>query len=350
MQIQEFLKLAVEKNASDLHLTAGFLPALRIRGELLSLEDFPSLKNEDTRELAFSMITPKQKEKFEKEFELDFSYSLEGLGRFRVNFYLQKDGVGIAIRVIPSKIPTPEEIGLPSEVINLTNLRNGLILVTGVTGSGKSTTLAALINKINEEKPCHILTVEDPIEFIYPHKKAIINQREVGSNTKSFASALKYALREDPDIALVGEMRDLETISAALTIAETGHLVFTTLHTLDAAQSVDRIINVFPSHQQQEIRTVLGGVLRAVICQQLLPSKDGKGRIAAREILFNTYAIANLIREGKIPQMYSAIQTGRSLGMMTMDSDVVRLFREGVISRDIAEKAVTNPKELDSPY
>ncbi|MBU1524160.1 MAG: type IV pilus twitching motility protein PilT, partial [Candidatus Omnitrophica bacterium] len=182
-----------------------------------------------------------------------------------------------------------------------------------------------------------------------PHKKAIINQREVGANTKSFASALKYALREDPDIALVGEMRDLETISAALTIAETGHLVFTTLHTLDAAQSIDRIINVFPSHQQQEIRTVLGGVLRAVICQQLLPSKDGKGRIAAREILFNTYAIANLIREGKIPQMYSAIQTGRSLGMMTMDSDVVRLFREGVISRDIAEKAVTNPKELDSP-
>lgn len=350
MQIQEFLKLAVEKDASDLHLTAGFLPALRIRGELFFLEDFPSLKNEDTRELAFSMITPEQKEKFEKEFELDFSYSLEGLGRFRVNLYLQKDGVGIAIRAIPSKIPTPGEIGLPSEVINLTNLRNGLILVTGVTGSGKSTTLAALINKINEEKPCHILTVEDPIEFIYPHKKAIINQREVGSNTKSFASALKYALREDPDIALVGEMRDLETISAALTIAETGHLVFTTLHTLDAAQSIDRIINVFPSHQQQEIRTVLGGVLRAVICQQLLLRKDGKGRIAAREILFNTYAIANLIREGKIPQMYSAIQTGRSLGMMTMDSDVVRLFREGVISRDIAEKAVTNPKELDSPY
>lgn len=350
MRIHQFLKLAVEKDASDLHLTAGFLPALRIRGELFFLEDFPSLKNEDTRELAFSMITPEQKEKFEKEFELDFSYSLEGLGRFRVNLYLQKDGVGIAIRAIPSKIPTPGEIGLPSEVINLTNLRNGLILVTGVTGSGKSTTLAALINKINEEKPCHILTVEDPIEFVYPHKKAIINQREVGANTKSFASALKYALREDPDIALVGEMRDLETISAALTIAETGHLVFTTLHTLDAAQSVDRIINVFPSHQQQEIRTVLGGVLRAVICQQLLPSKDGKGRIAAREILFNTYAIANLIREGKIPQMYSAIQTGRSLGMMTMDSDVVRLFREGVISRDIAEKAVTNPKELDSPY
>ncbi|MFH1900716.1 MAG: type IV pilus twitching motility protein PilT [Candidatus Omnitrophota bacterium] len=350
MRIHQFLKLAVEKDASDLHLTAGFLPALRIRGELFFLEDFPSLKNEDTRELAFSMITPEQKEKFEKEFELDFSYSLEGLGRFRVNLYLQKDGVGIAIRAIPSKIPTPGEIGLPSEVINLTNLRNGLILVTGVTGSGKSTTLASLINKINEEKPCHILTVEDPIEFVYPHKKAIINQREVGANTKSFASALKYALREDPDIALVGEMRDLETISAALTIAETGHLVFTTLHTLDAAQSVDRIINVFPSHQQQEIRTVLGGVLRAVICQQLLPSKDGKGRIAAREILFNTYAIANLIREGKIPQMYSAIQTGRSLGMMTMDSDVVRLFREGVISRDIAEKAVTNPKELDSPY
>jgi len=312
VEINGLLKIAVEKGASDLHLTVGIPPTIRLHGELIHLEGQPTLTSKDTDELSSSMITSLQKERFQAEFELDFSYNIEGLSRFRANIYHQKDGVAIAMRVIPSKIPTPQEINLTKEVVNLTNLRNGLVLVTGPTGSGKSTSLAALINTINENKPDHILTIEDPIEFVYPHKKAMVNQREVGSHTKSFANALKYALREDPDIVLVGEMRDLETIAAALTIAETGHLVFATLHTLDAAQTVDRVIDVFPPYQQQQIRTMLGGALRGVICQQLIPRKDKKGRVAAREILFVTPAIANLFREGKTYQIYSGIQTGQS--------------------------------------
>lgn len=349
MHIDELLKLCVEKGASDLHITVGHPPIIRLHGALIPLEGYSYLKSKEVEELAFSMVTSQQKEVFEKELELDFSYSVENLGRFRGNFYWEKKGIAIAIRVIPARIPAPEEIGLTKEVINLTSLRNGLILVTGPTGSGKSTTLAALIDKINTDKACHILTIEDPVEFVYDSKKAIINQREVGAHTESFAQALKHALREDPDVVLVGEMRDLETISATLTVAETGHLVFSTLHTVDAGKTVDRIIDVFPPYQQQQIRIMLAGVLRGVICQQLIPRKDTEGRVAAREILFVTPAVANLIREGNTFQIYSAIQLRRSLGMRTMDEDIKRFFREGIISREAAEKAISDPKLLLQP-
>lgn len=346
MKIDDLLKVTVAKKASDLHIVVGRSPIIRLNGELILLEELSPLHSNDVKELAYSMITSYQKERFEKDFELDFSYSIEGLSRFRGNLFYQKDGIGIAIRVIPSKIPSPRDIGLTQEVINLTNLRNGLVLVTGPTGSGKSTTLAALIEAINNEHSCHILTVEDPIEFTYESKKAMVNQRELGAHTKSFAEALKHSLREDPDVVLVGEMRDLETISAALTIAETGHLVFATLHTIDAPHTVDRIIDVFPPYQQQQIRAMLAGVLKGVVCQQLIPRLDTGGRVAAREILFITLAVANLIRDGNTHQIYTSIQTGRGLGMRTMDDDVQRLFKEGVISREAAIKAGCNPAVL----
>ena len=346
MKIDELLKLTVEKDASDLHVTVGIPPTIRLFGELVALDGFPPVTSKDTEEIAFGMISPQQKEKFEKELELDFSYNVKDLCRFRANLYWQKEGIGLAIRVISSKIPLPEEIGLSQGVIDFTNLKNGLVLVTGPTGSGKSTTLASLINKMNLEKSCHILTIEDPIEFVYSHNKAMVNQREIGVHTKSFAQALKHALREDPDIILVGEMRDLETISATLTIAETGHLVFATLHTLDAAQTVDRIIDVFPPYQQQQIRVMLASVLKGVVCQQLLPRQDKQGRVAAREVLIANRAISNLIREGKAYQIYSAMQTGGSIGMKTMDVDVRKLLKEEKISREVADNAVSNPDAL----
>lgn len=346
MDIQKLLKITVDAGASDLHLTVGVHPTIRLHGGLMPLGDFPILTGEDTQKLAFNMLTPDQRQKFEENLELDFSHYEEGITRVRVNLYYQKEGIGIAIRVIPTQIPSPEEIDLPSEVMNLTNLRNGLVVVTGPTGTGKSTTLAVLIDKINREESSHILTVEDPIEFVYSNKRSIVNQREVGAHTKSFANALRHALRQDPDVILVGEMRDLETISATLTIAETGHLAFATLHTNDAAQTIDRIIDVFPSHQQQQIRIMLAAVLRGVICQQLIPCRDGTGRVVAREILLCDQAIANLIREGHTPQIYSEIQTGGSRGMRTMEADVKRLLREGRITTDAAFKAVSHPQAL----
>jgi len=348
MHIDELLKLTVEKGASDLHLTVGIHPTVRVHGELTPLEQYPVLEASHTKELAGQLISPQQKTELDRERELDLSYALKGVCRFRVNCYWQQDCIGIAIRMIPYQIPQPEELGLSPEVIRLTELRNGLVLVTGPTGSGKSTTLAALINKINTQRAEHIITIEDPIEFVYPHAKSIVNQREVGTDTPTFASALKHALREDPDVILVGEMRDLETISATLTIAETGHLAFATLHTNDAAQTIDRIIDVFPSHQQPQVRTMLSSVLRAVICQQLVAKKEGKGRVAAREIMFGMSAIANLIREGQTPQIYSRIQTGGNLGMRTMDADVKRLYKEGHISRESAERAMIRPQELNT--
>jgi twitching motility protein PilT len=346
MDIRELLEMTVAREGSDLHLTVGVPPTIRLYGELVPLGDFPPLTKENTRDLAFAMLSPEQQEKFEKELELDFSYNVENVARFRVNLYWQKEAVGAAIRVIPTIIPSPEEIGLTPEVVNLANLRNGLILVTGPTGTGKSTTLAALIDKINRESAKHILTIEDPIEFVYTNKMSIINQREVGAHTWSFANALKHALRQDPDVILVGEMRDLETIAATLTIAETGHLAFATLHTNDAPQTIDRIIDVFPPHQQQQIRTVLAAVLRAVICQQLIPRRDGLGRVVAREILLCTPAIANLIRDGRTPQIYSEIQTGASKGMRTMEADVKKLLAEGLITPEAAARAVSHPEAL----
>ncbi len=338
MDITSLFKQAIEKEGSDIHLTVGLPPTMRQHGELMPINGATALTDSDTRNLAYSIINEDQKSEFENERELDFSHYVEGLGRFRVNLYWQQDKIGMAVRAIPSLIPAPADIGLSQEVVNLTGLKNGLVLVTGPTGSGKSTTLASLINHINSTSSKHILTIEDPIEFVYQNDKSMINQREVGADTKSFSSALKSALREDPDVILVGEMRDLDTISATLTIAETGHLAFATLHTNDAAQTIDRVIDVFPPHHQQQIRMMLSVVLRGIICQQLLPRKDGNGRVAAREILFADSAIANMIREGQTPQIYSRIQTGGEQGMQTLDSEIQRLYKEDIISAEIAEK------------
>jgi twitching motility protein PilT len=338
MNIQEIFKSAVEQSGSDIHISPGLPPMFRLAGSLKP-STFAVVTPDDSRFLAHSIITAEQKAIFEKEWELDCSYAIEGVSRFRVNLFLDKGGVGIAARIIPSKIPTPEEIDLPPSALNFTKLRNGLVLVCGPTGSGKSTTLAAMIDQINRERNCHIVTVEDPIEFTYTHNKSMVHQRELNAHTHSFGNALKHLLRQDPNVVLVGEMRDLETIAAAITISETGHLVFATLHTLDAPQTVDRIIDVFPPYQQQQIRTMLSGALKGVVSQQLLPRKDGKGRVAAREIMVATPAISNLIREGKTHQIYSSIQTGAQLGMITMDMAVRNLLAKGLITEEVATPA-----------
>lgn len=347
MQIQEVLKSAVEAGASDIHISVGLPPMYRVAGKLIA-GGFPVVTVKDSQELAYSMINAIQKEAFEKDWELDFSYAIAGVCRFRVNLFFEKEGIAVAARVIPSKIPTPEEVDLPPAAIKFAGLRNGLVLVTGPTGSGKSTTLAALINMINQERACHMITVEDPIEFTYTHAKSVVQQRELHAHTHSFPEALKHLLRQDPNVILVGEMRDLETIAAAITISETGHLVFATLHTTDAAQTVDRIIDVFPPYQQQQIRTMLSGTLRGVVCQQLLTRKDGKGRVAAREVMIVTPAISNLIREGKTHQIYSAIQTGGQFGMSTMDGAVSNLLKKGIISEEVAQAAVVDKNILKS--
>ncbi len=343
MAMQDFLKLAVQQGASDLHFTVGVPPMMRLAGKLVAMKE-DALTPDIIKSLVYGVLNDRQKNTLEEEMELDFSYSIPDVSRFRVNVYIQKDGIGVAIRVIPSKIPKPEEIDLPQAAIDFTRLRNGLVIVAGPTGSGKSTTLAAMINLINEERPCHIMTIEDPIEFLHLHKKAMVNQRELGAHTLSFPNALKHLLRQDPDVVLVGEMRDLETISATITIAETGHLVFATLHTLDAPQTIDRIVDVFPSYQQQQIRMMLSGALKGVVCQQLIPRKDGRGRVAAREVLVVTNAAANLIREAKIFQMYSVIQTGGAVGMVTMEQSVNNLLRKGLISPEVAKSSASDAK------
>ncbi|MFT5169919.1 MAG: twitching motility protein PilT [Lysobacterales bacterium] len=337
MEINDILIKSVSQDASDIHFTVGRPPSIRHVGDLKPLDGFSELNCDDTQALAFSMISDEQKKEFLDTRELDFSYAIEGCARFRVNLYWQKDLVGIAVRVIPYTIPDAEDIGLSDAIKNLTKLKNGLVLVTGPTGSGKSTTLAALVNKINKEDPKHILTIEDPVEFVYNHEKAMINQREIGNDTPSFASALKHALREDPDVILVGEMRDLETIAATLEIAETGHLAFATLHTMDVAQTIDRIVDVFPPHQQSQIRMTLSVVIKGIICQKLLPNVDGTGRVAAREILISDFAVANMIREGQTPQIYSKIQTGGALGMCTMDRSIDDLLAAGLITNETAQ-------------
>jgi len=343
MQINELLQVTVDNKASDLHLVVDFPPALRHYGKLEPLPGYEPLTEKQLEELIFPMLNPDQRQEFENNFELDFSHNVEGLCRFRVNLHWEKRGMGAVMRVIPSNIPTTEEIDLSQEVVSLTNLKNGLVVVTGPTGTGKSTTLAAMIEKINSDKNYHILTIEDPIEFVYTNKKSVVRQREVGSHTKSFASALKHALRQDPNVVLIGEMRDLETIAATLTIAETGHLAFATLHTSDASQTIDRIIDVFPPHQQQQIRTVLAAVLRGVVCQQLIPRSDGNGMAVAREVLLVDPAISNMIREGKTAQIYSAMQTGGAVGMRTMENEVKRLFQEGLITAEVALRCVNRP-------
>jgi twitching motility protein PilT len=337
--------MTLELGASDLHITTGVPPIVRVNGKLKAL-DHPKLLPNDTRELIYSILTQEQRDVLERNWEYDFSYSLPGKGRFRVNVYYQRGSISAAFRSIPVKIPTIEELRLPLVVSEFAMKPRGFVVVTGPTGSGKSTTLAAIINIINETRNCHIITIEDPIEFLHPHKRSIVNQREVGTDTKSFANALKYALRQDPDVILIGEMRDLETIQTALTAAETGHLVFATLHTVDAPQTIDRIIDVFPPHQQQQVRIQLAGCLQGIVAQQLLPTADGNGRVVAVEILVATPGIKNLIREGKTHQIYTAIQTGQKYGMQTLDMALADLVKRGWISYETAYEKAQDPASL----
>jgi twitching motility protein PilT len=335
MDILEVLQTAVKYGASDIHIVPGRPPFLRINGEMQSL-DLPPLTKEDTQKIIFGALSEKKIEKFKLENELDTSLSAEGIGRFRLNVLEQKDGIGAVLRVIPADIPNAEDIGLDDNLIRLTKTPRGMILVTGPTGSGKSTTLASMINLINRDRKEHILTIEDPIEYVYPKLNCVITQREIGSHSNSFRDSLKREMRQDTDILLIGEMRDLETIAAALTLAETGHLVFATLHTTDSAQTIDRIIDVFPPYQQEQVRTQLSVSLRAVICQQLLPVADGKGRVAAREVMIVNSAISNLIREGKTHQIYNAIEMGAKFGMKSLDKDLADLVRKGAVTFDAA--------------
>ncbi len=382
MHIDDLLRDTVSAKASDLHLTVGIPPTIRVWGKLSPL-NYPPLTPEDTFQLGYSMINTFQKQKFEKNWELDLSYAVAGLGRFRVNIYRQRGSVGVAARVIPETIPGVEALNVPMVLKDLARLPRGLILVTGPTGHGKSTTLASMIDFINNERAGHIVTIEDPIEYVHSHKKSMVNQRELGFDTQTFPNALRAVLREDPNVIMVGEMRDLETISAALTIAETGHLVLATLHTADASQSIDRIIDVFPPYQQQQIRIQLSAVLEAVISQQLMPnlrfaadrraerrlvgavavasgspsvSGNGPGdawptieqigRVPAVEIMIATPGIRNLIREGKTHQIHTAIQTGAQYGMQTMDQSLFSLFTRRLISLEDALARAIHPDEL----
>jgi twitching motility protein PilT len=346
MNLAELLKYAVEYGASDLHLTVGRPPMVRINGRLVPSGYDEVLTGEDTKALAYSILTEEQIEQYEEEHELDLSYGIPDVSRFRVNVFRQRGQVAGVFRTIGEDIFTMEELDLPECVYQLARLPRGLVCVTGPTGCGKSTTLSAMINLINHERECHIVTIEDPIEFVHPHINSTVNQRELGSDTLSFPRALKSVLREDPDVILVGEMRDLETIAAALTLAETGHLVLSTLHTQDAAQTVDRIIDVFPPYQQEQIRVQLGGTLKGVISQLLVPRADGEGRVAAREILVVNPAVSNIIREGKTHQIYSALQTGFNEGMVTMERSLGELHGAGVISEDEGASRATHLDEF----
>lgn len=346
VSMHELLKALVEKGASDLHITTGIPPMIRLHGKVIPLDGQP-LSPAETKQLAYSVMTDAQKHRFEEQKELDFSFGVKGLARFRANVYTQRGTVGIAVRLIPYKIMTFEELGLPKVVEELCERPKGLILVTGPTGSGKSTTLAAMIDKINAERQEHIITIEDPIEYVHNHKRCIVNQREVHADTYSFKAALRSVLREDPDKVLIGEMRDLETIEAALTIAETGHLTFATLHTNSAVQTINRIIDVFPPHQQPQIRAQLSFVLEGVLSQQLLPRADGKGRVLALEIMVPTPAIRNLIREDKIHQIYSAMQTGQEkYGMQTMNQSLLNHYLRRNITLETALGSSMLPEEL----
>src|SRR5437660_7246827 len=344
--IEAFLREMIERGASDLHLTTNSPPMIRLHGGLLPLAH-PPLSTTDTKNLTYSLLTESQKKKFEEESELDFSFGIKGVSRFRGNLYLQKGAIGGAFRMIPYQTPQLQNLGLPSSVPDLCNLPRGLVLVTGPTGSGKSTTLAAMIDKINRERHEHIITVEDPIEFVHEHKGCLVNQREVFADTHSFTQSLKHVLRQDPDIVLIGEMRDLETIEAALVVAETGHLVFSTLHTNSAVQTINRIIDVFPPHQQSQVRAQLSLVLQGAISQQLIARRDGRGRVLAAEVMIPNAAIRNLIREEKIHQVYSQMQVGQSrYGMQTMSQSLVALVQQNLITTDEAIGHATEIEEI----
>lgn len=333
MDFNELALKTIDMGASDLHITVGIPPTIRINGDLEPIVS-EKLMPDDTKDLVYQILDERHKVTIEEKGEVDFSHTLTGKGRFRVNAYKQRNSYGMALRVINSDVPSTDELGLPVSVKELARKRRGLVLVTGPTGSGKSTTLAAMINQINEERACHIMTLEDPIEYLHRHKNSIVNQREIGQDSLSFANGLRASLRQDPDVILVGEMRDLETISIAITAAETGHLVFSTLHTLGSAKTIDRVIDVFPPHQQHQIRTQLSSVMEGVISQQLLPKTHRDGRVAAFEVMTGTPAIKSLIREGKTHQMESSIQTGGKYGMQTMDSSLMNLYNKGVITRE----------------
>jgi twitching motility protein PilT len=346
VSVQDFLNRLLELDGSDLHLTAGAPPTVRVHGDLMRLEEYPPLDPETLRQVIYAILPQRHRERFEQELELDTSYSLPGKARFRVNVYLQRDAIGAALRLIPYEIRSLEQLGMPANLAELARLPRGLVLVTGPTGSGKSTTLAAMLDIVNQERPVHIMTVEDPIEYLHQHKTSLVNQREVGADTKSFSEALKHVLRQDPDVILVGEMRDLETISTAVTAAETGHLVFATLHTQDAPQTIDRIIDAFPPYQQQQVRVQLSTTLQGVITQQLLQTWDGKGRVCASEVMIATPAIRNLIREGKVHQIYSSMQAGGRYGMRTMDQALATLVMAGRISWELGLQRCHDPQEL----
>jgi twitching motility protein PilT len=331
--------------ASDLHLTAGSPPMVREKGRLRAL-DYPVMTPQMTRETIYSILTNDQRKRLENDWQIDFAYSIPGKGRFRVNAYFQRASLGAAFRLIPNEMPELDTLGLPPVLREFTKKPRGFVLVTGPTGSGKSTTLAAMLDVINKDRHEHIMTIEDPIEFLHRHQNCIVNQRELGSDAPSFSLGLKAALRQDPDVILVGEMRDLETIGTALTAAETGHLVFATLHTQDTAQTVDRIVDVFPPAQQHQVRVQLSVSLQGIVTQQLLPTADGQGRCCATEVLVPTPAVRNLIREGKTHQIYSALQTGGAHGMQTMDASLVDLVRRHKITRELAEARSSAPEEL----
>jgi twitching motility protein PilT len=344
--IDELLERMVEANASDLHVTTGTPPAIRVRGEVERLEGFDPLTGEETQQLLYRILSSEQQKHFELNRQLDFSYSIPGLARFRVNVYFQRESIGAAFRLIPTELKTLEELGIPDSLHVLAEKPRGLVLVTGPTGSGKSTTLAAIIDEINRNRSEHILTIEDPIEFLHRHKRCIVNQREIGPDATSFADALRAALRQDPDVILVGEMRDLETISTALTAAETGHLVFGTLHTQSAPSTIDRIIDVFPAEQQEQVRIQIANSLQGVVTQALLPTADQMGRVPALEILLPDDAVRNLIRQGKVEQIYSVMQTNTGRGMQTMEQSLGDLIMRRIVNLEVGLSRSSRPSQL----
>jgi twitching motility protein PilT len=344
--IDTLLEQMVAHNASDLHLTVGSPPVLRMRGQLHRLDQHARLSADDTRQLLYRILSTEQQKVLEQNRQIDLSYSIPGLARFRVNIYSQRESLAGAFRLIPTDLKTLEELGVPKSLYQFCDKPRGLVLVTGPTGSGKSTTLAALIDEINRNRADHIVTIEDPIEFLHKHKRCIVNQRELGPDAVSFAEALRGALRQDPDVILLGEMRDLETIGTALTAAETGHLVFATLHTQDASSTVDRLIDVFPAAQQGQIRTQIAGTLQGVVTQTLVPTADGQGRVPAVEILFPDDAVRNLIRQSKIEQVYSVMQTGTARGMQTLEQSLAELVLRGTVDQDVALSRSSKPEQL----
>jgi twitching motility protein PilT len=344
--VDELLKLAVEREASDLHLSAGSPPVIRVNGRLERLPDTPEMEPDEIRTLIYRILSTEQQKQLETKRQFDFSYSLPGVARFRVNAYYQRTSLGAAFRMIPTRIKTLEELALPERLYELGDKPRGLVLVTGPTGSGKSTTLAALVDRINRTRSEHILTIEDPIEFLHHHRRCIVNQREIGEDATTFAEGLRAALRQDPDVILVGEMRDLETIATALTAAETGHLVFATLHTQSAPQTIDRVIDAFPAEQQQQVRVQLAATLQGIVTQNLMPTADRRGRTAALEILIPDDAVRNLIRQAKIEQIYSVMQTGSVRGMTTMEQSLADLTQRRVITPEVAFSRTTRREQL----